>query len=126
MKFLLDEGVTVSAGHALRAGGHDVTYFNESGLAKGSSDQLVCTVAEASEAVLVAHDGDMRTLARGHGITPARFRRLSLLKLDCHESKSAARIATALSLIEHEWEKGSGAERRLFVVLGTDVIRTYR
>ena len=126
MKFLLDEGVTVSAGHSLQAAGHEVIFFNDSGLAQSSADHIVCIAAVASEAILVAHDNDMKTLARGHGITPARFKTLSLLQLHCREANSAARIAEAMSLIEHEWAKGEGRERRLHVVIGDAFIRTHR
>ncbi len=126
MKFFLDEGVTLSAGRALEAAGHEVINFGGSGLAKGTADSVVCLAAEANDAILVANDNDMRTLARGHGITPARFKRLSLLQLNCRESHSEARIREAMSLIEHEWEKGEGRERRLHVVIGDAVIRTYR
>ena len=126
MKFLLDEGVTVSAGQALEAAGHEVISFNSSGIAKGSSDTIVCIVAEANDAILVVHDNDMRTLARGHGITPGRFKTLNLLHLLCRESNSASRLSVAMSLIEHEWIKGEGQERRLHVVIGDMMIRTYR
>jgi len=37
----LDEGVTVSVGRALEDAGHEVVYFNASGIAKGSADPLV-------------------------------------------------------------------------------------
>jgi predicted nuclease of predicted toxin-antitoxin system len=126
MKFFLDEGVTVSAGRALEAAGHEVIYFGDSGLAKGTADPVVCLAAQANDAILVANDNDMRTLARGHGITPARFKTLNLLQLKCRESNSATRISEAMSLIEHEWEKGKGRERRFHVVIGDAVIRTHR
>lgn len=126
MKFLLDEGVPVSVGRALEAAGHEVIFFNDSGLAKGSADPVVCVAAEANDAILVAQDNDMKGLARGHGITPARFRTLSLLKMGCRELIGPARIKEAMSLIEHEWQCGEGRERRLYVVIGDNVIRTYR
>lgn len=126
LKFFLDEGVPVMTGKALEAAGHEVIYFGQSGIAKGSVDPMVCVSAEANEAILVAHDADMKTLARGHGVSAARFKSLSLLKLACRESQGPARIAEAMSLIEHEWEKGKGRERRLFVVIGDSVIRTHR
>ena len=126
MRFFLDEGVTVSAGHALQAAGHEVIFFNDSGVAKGADDPVVCITAEANDAVLVFSDRDMRTLARGHGVTPARFRTLNLLQLQCRESNTPARIAAAMSLIEHEWERGEGRERRFHVVIGDEVIRTHR
>jgi len=116
----------MSAGRALEAAGHEVIFFDRSGLLKGSDDPVVCIAAEANDAILVAHDNDMKTLARGHGIAPARFRTLSLLQLLCREANSAARIGVAMSLIQHEWEKGEGRERRLHVVVGDTMIRTYR
>lgn len=100
LRFLLDEGVPVSVGAALEAAGHEVIYFNNSGLAKSAADAVVCVAAEVNNAVLVAHDGDMKVLAKGHGITPARFRSLSLLRLNCRESASAKRVTDAMSLIE--------------------------
>jgi predicted nuclease of predicted toxin-antitoxin system len=126
MRFFLDEGVTVSAGRVLEAAGHEVIFFDRSGLLKGSDDPIVCIAAEANDAILVAHDNDMKTLARGHGITPPRFRTLNLLQLLCREATSPARISEAMSLIEHEWIKGEGRERRLHVVIGDTMIRTYR
>jgi predicted nuclease of predicted toxin-antitoxin system len=126
MRFFLDEGVTVSAGRALQAAGHEVIFFNDSGLAKAADDPVVCIAAEASDAVLVFTDRDMRTLAKGHGVTPARFRALSLLHLKCREANTPARITAAMSLIEHEWQKGEGRERRFHVVIGDEVIRTHR
>jgi predicted nuclease of predicted toxin-antitoxin system len=126
MRFFLDEGVTVSAGHALAGAGHDVIFFNDSGLLKGSEDPLVCIAAEANEAVLVFTDRDMRTLAKGHGMARARFRTLSLLQLQCREAATPLRLTAAMSLIEHEWLKGDGRERRLHVVIGDEVMRTHR
>jgi len=126
MRFFLDEGVTVSAGRALQATGHEVIFFNSSGLAKATDDPAVCAAAEANDAVLVFTDRDMRTIAKGHGVTPARFRALSLLQLRCREAKTPARIKDAMSLIEHEWEKGEGRERRFHVVISNEVIRTHR
>lgn len=126
LRFMLDEGVPLSAGKALEQGGHEVIYFKDSGLAKGSADQLVCITAEKNEAILVAHDGDMRSLAKGHGIKPARFKTLSLLHLECDEANDAARLKDAMSLIEHEWVVGEGRPRRLYVTIGKEVMRTRR
>ena len=113
-------------GKAIEKAGHEVIYFGQSGIVKGSADPVVCIAAEASDAILVAHDGDMKTLARGHGLTRARFKSLNLLKLDCRESNGPRRINEAMSLIEHEWHIGEGRERRLYIVLGENVIRSHR
>lgn len=126
LRFFLDEGVPVMTGEALEAVGHEVIYFDQSAIGKGSADTVVCISAEANDAILVAHDGDMKTLARGHGVMPARFRSLNLLKLACRESNGPRRVTEAMSLIEHEWRVGEGRERRLFVVVSESVIRTHR
>ncbi|WP_072341200.1 DUF5615 family PIN-like protein [Devosia enhydra] len=127
MKFLLDEGVPVSVGFVLRDAGHEVILFNESGLAKGSADPVVCVAAESSDAILVAADHDMKSLAKGHGITPARFKKLGLLRFECPKPMAVARIDASLSLIEHEWQKVvSGQCVRIFVTIGESVIKTYR
>lgn len=36
------------------------------------------------------------------------------------------RIAEAMSLMEHEWARGEGRERRLHVVISDTMSRTYR
>jgi hypothetical protein len=52
---------------------------------------------------------------------------MGLIKLSCLEPIAAQRVRAAMSLIEHEWEMGSGKEgRRIFIEIGTDVIRTFR
>lgn len=127
MKFLLDEGVPVSVGSVLENAGHEVVFFNASGLAKGTPDPAVCAAAESQDAILVAADADMRALARGHGITPARFKKMGLLRFACPSPMAATRTEAALSLIEHEWEKVKGGHcERLFIVLGEGVMRTHR
>jgi predicted nuclease of predicted toxin-antitoxin system len=126
LKFLLDERVTVSAGKALETARHEVIYFDASGIAKGSTDSMVCIIALLNDAILVAQDADMKTLARGHGVKPARFKSLNLLKLFCRESAAAGRLKEGMSLIEHEWARGEGQERRFFVAIGDGVMRTHR
>ena len=90
---------------------------------------MVCIAAEANDALLVAFDNAMKQLARRHGVTPARFKRRNLLKFECEEPNAAGRLEAAMSLLEHEWDvsRGSGgASRRLFVVIGKQVLRTHR
>ena len=106
--------------------GHEVIYFNESGIAKGSADPMVALAAQLNKAILVALDGDMKALAKGHGVSNSGFKSLNLLKLSCRESQAAARIEEAMSFIEHEWTKGKGRERRLFVDIGNEVLRSHR
>ena len=107
--------------------GHELIPF-ESVVARGSRDELVCIAAEANDAILVAFDNDMKQMARRHGVTPARFKRLHLLKFECDEPMAANRLEEAMSLLEHEW-KTLGlrqATRRLFLVIGKQVLRTHR
>jgi predicted nuclease of predicted toxin-antitoxin system len=93
---------------------------------RGSKDDLVCIAAEANDALLVAYDNDMKQLARRHGITPARFKRLNLLKFECEEPRAADRLEEAMSLLEHEYEISRMTSRRVFFVIGKQVLRTHR
>jgi predicted nuclease of predicted toxin-antitoxin system len=96
-------------------------------LSRGSSDDMVCIAAEANDALLVAFDNDMKQMARRHGITPARFKRLDLLKFECEEPKAAERLEAAMSLLEHEWEVTRPEDMpRLFMVIGRQVLRSHR
>ena len=127
MKLLLDEGVPVSVGKVFEAAGHDVTYFNQSGLAKGAADPVVCAAAQASGAILVAADHDMKRLAKGHGIGSARFKEMGLIRFECEKPKAAKRLTEALSLIEHEDSLVSkGKTARVFVVIAKATIRVHR
>lgn len=126
LKLFLDEGVPASAGRALKECGHEVIYLKDA-IAPGSPDPLVCAAAEANEAILVAHDADMQKLASRKGFGQRRYRKLSLIKLSCRESKAAQRLTEAITLIEHEWVRGAASsDRRIFIDIGKDVIRTYR
>jgi predicted nuclease of predicted toxin-antitoxin system len=68
LRILLDEGVPISVGEFFESDGHEVIYFNQA-LTKGATDQVVCTVAEANDAILVACDSDMKGVARKQGIS---------------------------------------------------------
>jgi predicted nuclease of predicted toxin-antitoxin system len=126
LRFFLDEGVTDSVGTILSSHGHVIIRLRAA-IATGSPDPVVCAAAELNSAILVAHDGDMKALAQRHGIGKRRFRTLSLLKLSCRESRAPERVEKALTLIEHEWQVGEAtSDRRIFVEIGTDVIRTMR
>jgi predicted nuclease of predicted toxin-antitoxin system len=93
-----------------------------------SPDALVAAVAEANKAVLVTFDPDFKALASRIGVGRRRFATLSLIRFEkCRESQAASRMETALSLIEHEWLIGKKIEdRRLFVVITSQTIRTHR
>jgi predicted nuclease of predicted toxin-antitoxin system len=115
-----------AVGEIFEQHGHEVIPFEEA-VKRGARDELVCAVAEANAALLVAFDNDMKQAARRHGVSAARFRRLNLLKFTCPEPMAAARLAEAMSLIEHEWrvaEQSTG--RRVYIEVSTHVFRTYR
>ena len=86
LRLFLDEGVPVSVGKTFSDAGHEVIYFKDA-VVPASPDQLVCAISESMDAVLVACDGDMKQHARRYGVGSSRFRRLSLLKLSCRESR---------------------------------------
>lgn len=126
LRFLLDEGAPRSVGKFLEEQDHEVIYFNEA-LVPGSPDVLVAKIAEANDAILVAVDGDMKTLAKRAGISGGRFKRLSLLKLSCREPAAARRVEQALSFIEHEWAiSDEKAARRRYVEIGDGFLKTFR
>lgn len=126
LRFFLDEGVPDSVGHALMERGHQVGFLNKT-LARGSSDPLVCAIADINDAILVALDGDMKRIAQSYGVGSRRFLRLGLVKLSCFEPDAARRVREAISLIEHEWSVTEGSDgRRIFVEISDRVIRTFR
>lgn len=127
LRFLLDEGVPDSVGRTLKKAGHEVILLRESGVARGSPDQLVCTFAQLENAILVALDGDMKQIAKGKGVGGSRFKSLNLLKLSCPECNAANRVDYAMSLIEHEWRVDKlSDQRRLFMEIGISMIKTNR
>jgi len=69
----------------------------------------------------------MKQMARRHGVTPARFRHLSLLKFECEEPSAAERLEKAMSLLEHEWINSlKTGMPRLIVVIGKQTLRSHR
>lgn len=126
LRFFLDEGVADSVGQYLASEGHYVIYLREA-INTGSADPLVCIAAEANDAILVAHDADMKGLVKKHGVSNGRFKRLSLVKLSCPEPRAASRMRDAMSLVEHEWNvSATKTARRIFIEIGNNVMRTVR
>jgi predicted nuclease of predicted toxin-antitoxin system len=126
LRVLLDEGVPLEVGRTFERHGHEVIPFEEA-VKRGARDELVCAAAEANDALLVAFDNDMRQVARRQGIGAARFKRLNLLKFTCSEPMAARRLEEAMSLIEHEWAVAAQKTgRRLYVEIGTHVLRSFR
>lgn len=128
MRLFVDHCVPESVPKMLQQQGYDVIRLREK-TATDSPDTLVAAVAEANNAVLVTMDGDFKTIAARSGIGRTRFRRLSLIRFEkCRESRAAERLQAALSLVEHEWSLAtkSQRDRRIFVVITAETIRTHR
>lgn len=127
IRFFADHNIPESVCRTLENVGYQVIRLREK-TAPNSPDTLVAAVSEANNAILVTMDSDFKSIAARTGIGQRRYRKLSLLRFEkCRESKAAGRLASALSLIEHEWQIGNGGhDRRMFVVIGSSVIRTHR
>lgn len=125
-RVFLDEGVPIAVGQTFAAHGHEVIHL-EDAIQRGSSDMLVSAAAQANNAVLIAFDGDMKQIARGHGVSNSRFTRLSLIKFSCSEPMAVTRLNIAMSLIEHEWRLNQQtSKRRIFIEIGKSYIKTNR
>lgn len=127
MRFFTDQNVPESVPKLLEEAGYEVVRLRER-TATNSPDNLVAAVSEVNDAVLVSHDSDFKTIVQRQGIGQRRFKRLSLLRFEgCRESQAAGRLTRALTLIEHEWRVGNGPrDRRMFVVITANSIRTHR
>ena len=122
----LDEGVPVEVGHTFESHGQEVIPFDKA-VKRGSVDSLVCTAAQANDAILVAFDKDMKQFARRDGVGRERFKRLSLIRLQCNEVQAAARVDQAMTFIEHEWAVSDAkAARRMHVSIGKQTMRSHR
>lgn len=118
----------VAVGSKCKEAGHIRILYNEV-LREGVADEVVAATAIENAAILVAHDNDMKRLARRYGEAAhnTRFGRLHLIRLCCPEPQAASRAEQAMSLIQHEWTFASQkAARRLWVDVGPHFIRTHR
>lgn len=127
IRFFIDHCAPESVAKALEQNNRVVIRLRTK-TAPDSPDTLVAAVAEANDAVLVTMDGDFKAIAARTGIGQRRYRKLSLVRFEkCRESQAAARLQSAMSLIDHEWKVGNGKrDRRMFVVIMPEAIRTHR
>lgn len=106
--------------------GYDILFAKDV-TGSGAADPLVCAAAEITQSILISFDNDMRRAAQRQGVGGRRFPMLSLIKFFCAEPKAAARLAGALSLVEHEWSRRmANSGRRIYIEIGTSVIRVNR
>jgi predicted nuclease of predicted toxin-antitoxin system len=127
MHFLLDENVPASVLDVLRNNEHTVQFIRDF-VPPGSQDQVVATVAEQLEAVLVSFDGDFEKIApRIPDGARRRFRSLSRIWMQCNEIQAAQRLSIALELIETEYLLATnGQDGRMHIWLSNGYIKTYR
>lgn len=128
MRFFTDQNVPNGVNRFLTDQGFAVVALREQ-IPTDSPDSLVAAVAEANNAILVTFDADFKAIASRYGIGQRRFTKLSLIRFErCRESQAAQRFEQALSLIQHEWLYGHNrrSDRRMFVVITSQSIRTHR
>lgn len=126
LKFFADNCVPDSVGQVLQEAGHEVLRLRDI-LPRNSPDQIVASVAELNDAILISFDRDFRTLAPRIGLGRQRFRRLSRIAFRCREPIAARRIGLALSLIEHEWLIAQESDdHRMIIQISETTIQTIR
>jgi predicted nuclease of predicted toxin-antitoxin system len=127
MDFLLDENVPKDMADMLIRHGHTSVYIRDY-VPPGSPDQLVATVAQELNAVLISFDGDFQTIApRIPKGQRTRFRSLSRIWMRCFEPDGADRLEQALSLVESEFALAQQrADKRMLMQVGTSYLRTDR
>lgn len=102
MRFMLDENVPRSMADMLADKGFEVEYIRDFA-PLGAPDPIVATVAEREGAILVSFDGDFHKIAPKFPTgTRARFKRLSRIWMRCDEVDGAARLKSALDLLDFE------------------------
>lgn len=127
LRFFVDNCVPESVPVMLEALGHYAIRLRDR-ILPDSPDALVATLAETFEEILLTADRDFKMMVQRHSIGKREFNKLSLLRFEkCRESQMAARLELAMSLVLHEWELGqASSDRRMFVVITANTIRTHR
>lgn len=127
MYFMLDENVPVSVQRTIVRLGHSATFIRDY-VPPGSPDQLVATVSEEMNAILLSFDGDFQKIApqipEGYR---RRFKDLSRIWMRCEEPQAANRFEAAADLIDYEYAKvDSGELPRIQMQIGKSYLRTNR
>jgi predicted nuclease of predicted toxin-antitoxin system len=128
MRFVLDENVPVAVADMLVGHGHTAEFIRDH-VPPGAVDPLVATVAEELNAILISFDGDFQKKIAPRipdGQKP-RFRRLSRIWMRCGEPEAAARLESAIVLVESELALAQlRADSRMMMQVGKSYIRTDR
>jgi predicted nuclease of predicted toxin-antitoxin system len=127
MDFILDENVPKDMADMLIRHGHTAVYIRDY-VPPDSPDQLVATVAQELDAVLISFDGDFQHIApRIPKGQRTRFRTLSRIWMRCFEPDGANRLEQALSLAESEFALAQQrADKRMLMQVGSSYLRTDR
>lgn len=127
MRFYLDENVSSRVHEVLKNSGHEVLWTRDITTA-GAADEVVAATAEEANAVLVSHDKDFRRIAPNiPDGQRQRFRRLSMIRLECQKPRAADRVSTVLSLIEFELNEAARLRlNRSIISIKTDLISIWR
>ena len=127
MRFYLDENVPKSVQEVLRESGHEAIFIRDV-IALGSVDELVATASERDAAILISHDSDFKKIApRVPDGQRTRFRKLSMIRMQCKKPRSASRIQVALPYIEFEFQQRKHQhDKRMIITVKTDVISISR
>jgi len=127
MDFVLDENVPVSVRDMLVNAGHSAQFIREF-IPEGSPDELVATVTERMNAILISFDGDFKQIApRIPAGARRRFKRLSRIRMQCSEFQAAARLESALSFIDAEYQIALAAnDSRMQICVATGFLKTIR
>jgi hypothetical protein len=124
---MLDENVPVDVADMLVQHGHEALFIREY-VPPGAADEIVATISEQENCVLISFDRDFQLIAPrvplGHR---ARFRRLSRIWMKCDEPDGAARLLSALELVVSEFGLAQArSDKRLWFWVGRDFLRTHR
>lgn len=107
--------------------GHEVVRLR-SVLATDTPDPIVARTAEDMNAILISDDSDFDVIAgRKPTAKQGRFRRLSRVNMRCPHAKAVERLASAIALIEFEFEVAQArSDKRMIIDVHSTLIRTLR
>lgn len=127
MLFYLDENVPAQVEAVIVSKGHEVRWKRDI-IPEGSPDQMVAAVSEDAGAILVSHDKDFKRIApRIPDGQRTRFRKLSMLRLECKKPKSAHNVGNLFDFIELEARlRGEGENSRLMISIRDSSITIFR
>ena len=91
-------------------------------------DPIVAKTAQDLGAILISDDQDFNVIAgRKPTAKTRRFQRLSRINMRCPHAKAVQRLASAIALIEFEYEAAqSRPDKRMIIDIHSTLIRTLR